>query len=280
MKLSSYSGFTSDLWNHGASYAVRHAAEQGFSAVEFIDYPSDRPLLYQTFNTGEINAALAEHGMTVSCYSLGVRLQKGEPQETLEHVYKNIEFAAKIHAPYFHHTITMDYSPKEGDPSYKEMLNKIFPLAVAIAKKCAEHGITCLYEPQGVYFNGVRGLNKFFKKIKKQCPNVGICGDFGNSYFVDVPTVKVIRKFARYIKHVHVKDYLYNVDLPDQEGYKSYRGRNIYDCEIGAGVVDFARCFAYLRRAGYDGAISFEINADDAAMQKAIAYVVAAAEKH
>ncbi len=274
MKASSYSIFTSDLWNKGVEYAVSHAKETGFSAVEFIDYYSpSRPELPLAFNPDEINEALSAHGMTVSCYSLGVRLQKGEPEETLAYVYRQIEFAAKVGSPFFHHTVTLDCNPKPDAPAYKDMLAKILPLTVAIANKCAEYGITCLYEPQGLYFNGVRGLTKFFKIMRKHCPNVAICGDLGNSFDVDENPVKVIRRLAKYVAHVHIKDCRYNVEIPGvKPSYTSKRGKNIYECEIGTGQIDHARCFAYLRRAGYDGYVSFEVQGDDETIKKSIAY--------
>lgn len=280
MKVSSYSIFTSDLWNKGVAYAVKHAKETGFEAVEFLDYHSpNRPELPLTFNPEEVNAALAENGLTVSCYSLGVRLQKGEPEETLAYVYRQIAFAAKVGSPFFHHTVTLDCSPNENDPTYREMLKKVLPLTVAIANKCAEYGITCLYEPQGLYFNGVRGLPGFFKIMRKHCPNVAICGDLGNSYDIDENPVKVIRKMAKYVQHVHIKDCKYDVEIPGEPpSYTSARGKNIYECEIGTGHVDLARCFAYLRRVGYDGYVSFEVQGDDETMKKSIAYVRALAE--
>ncbi len=274
MRATSYSAFSSDLRNKGIVYAAERAKALGFESVEFIDYPSaNRPWLYDAFNADELHEELERQGVAVGCYSLGVRLQNGEPDEVLAHVFREIEFAAKLHTPFFHHTVTMDCTPTEKDPTYREMLKKVLPLTVAIANKCAEHGIVCLYEPQGLYFNGVRGLTKFFKIMKKNCPNVAICGDLGNSLDVDENPVKVIRKLAKYVAHVHIKDCKYDVDEKEYKvSYKSKKGKNIHECEIGKGDIDLAACFKYLRKAGYNGRVSFEVSGTDEQLRDAIGY--------
>ena len=273
MRVTSYSTFSSDLWSKGIEYAAAHSKELGFESVEFIDFPANRPKLYEQFDADVLYAELEKQGMPVGCFSLGVRLQTGDPQEVLDHVFREIEFAAKLHAPFFHHTVTMDCSPKEGDPSFREMLKKVLPLAEAIANKCAEHGIVCLYEPQGMYFNGKRGLTKFFKAMKKRCPNVAICGDVGNSLDVDENPVKVIRRLAKHVAHVHIKDCRYDVEEGEcRVSYKSKKGVNIQECEIGTGDIDLATCFKYFKKAGYNGRVSVEFNGTDEQLRAAIAY--------
>ena len=61
-----------------------------------------------------------------------------------------------------------------SDPS------KAIDAAVAAAERIANHaekfGITCIYEDQGYYVNGVEGVGVFYREIKKHCKNVGVWG--------------------------------------------------------------------------------------------------------
>ena len=108
--------------------------------------------------------------------------------------------------------------------------------------------------------------------MKKNCPNVAICGDLGNSLDVDEDPVKVIRKLAKYVAHVHIKDCKYDVENEYKVSYKSKGGKNIHECEIGKGDIDLPTCFKYFKKAGYNGCVSVEFNGTDEQLRAAIAY--------
>lgn len=270
MQLTNYSQFYEDIKRFGIEYAARHTAELGFDAVEFLMAP------YTEHAKGipEVRAILERYGLSVSCYSVYVQLFSADQAEVERHMLRHVEEAAALGAKYLHHTLFPVYNKARIENSYDEVLLGIADLAERIAKACNRCGIGCLYEPQGAYFNGVLGLDRFLQEMRHRGCDVGICGDFGNSLFVEVDPREVFSKFAKDIRHVHVKDYLVtDCEIPERKGRSSAGGRLLYDASLGDGAVDFLHGFKVLKDAGYDGAIGFEISGSDAELKRALDFV-------
>ena len=271
MKFTNYSVFQEDVNKHGLEYALEHTVALGFEAVEFLNIvDSNNPILTKNMPAEKIKALLDSYGLSVSCYSVGVNLLDGNRAEKERFMRENIELAAAIGSPCFHHTITMLLSLASGNPSYSEVLDEVFPSVDRLVAYCEELGITCLYEPQGMYFNGAKGLKGLFDKLKSNGRKVGICADFANSLFVDEIPEKVIAEFISDVKHVHVKDYkLTN----GNSRLKSKGGTYLCATDLGEGIIDHDACFGLLKKVGYDGDISFEISVGDEKMKKAMEFV-------
>ena len=273
IKLTNYNTFQAEVLSHGLEYAVRHSAELGFDAVEFLDLcMMGDPILPTLGDAKDVKALLDRYGLGVSCYSVGVQLLCDHPETTEKALFEHIDFAAAIGSKLFHHTVVPVLELKPEDPSYEDVMQKVFASAERIAAYCETRGITCLYEPQGMYFNGIDGLKPFLTKMKQAGRRVGLCGDFGNSLFVDVAPDAIFKEFIGDIKHVHVKDYLVS-DAPIDGKHTDYRskgGRFIYEADMGEGSVKLDACFDALKAIGYDGAISFEFVGDDETNKKAL----------
>jgi sugar phosphate isomerase/epimerase len=138
-----------------------------------------------------------------------------------------------------------------------------------VANYCEQLGLICLYEPQGMYVNG-EGLAVFYREMKQRCQNVGICGDVGNSLFVDYDPRRIFDEFAAEIKHVHLKDY--RREQASDGGYPTRGGYRLFDVALGDGHVDILYCLQRLRKIGYRGAYSLEIGGADEVLRAAIAY--------
>lgn len=275
MNLTNYSLFCEDVEKKGLEYALEHTVSLGFEAVEFLNIvDSNNPILTKNMPAEKIKALLDSYGLSVSCYSVGVNLLAGNKAEKESFMRKNIELAAALGSPYFHHTVTMLLSPAPGNPSYSEVLDEVYPSVDRLAGYCEELGLTCLYEPQGVYFNGVKGLKGLFDKLKANGRKVGICADFGNSLFVDEIPEKVIAEFISDVKHVHVKDFtVSDTIINGKENHRSKGGKYLYSAEVGKGDIDQTACIELLKKIGYDGDISFEISVDDEKMKEAMEFV-------
>ena len=275
MKFTNYYIFKDDLDAHGIEYAAEHTCKLGFDSVEFLDfYSDDEPILPDRVDIDETRRTLDKYGLDVSCYSVGINILELGREKSVDILMKHAKAAAKLGSPFLHHTLVFPLTLPENAPSYEEILDTVVDSAKVVADGCAKLGITCIYEPQGMYFNGIDGLGGFFERIKALCPGVGICGDFGNSLFVDVDPKGVISTFAPNIKHVHIKDYtLSESPMEGIDGYVSRGGTYIYETGLGTGAVDFSYGFNEIKKFDYDGAISFEFYADDAEMCRSIEYV-------
>jgi len=270
---TNYSIFYSDIKNHGIEYAVEHTVKLGFDAVEFLGYPKCFSAPSALSSTAKL---LAENGLKVSCYSEGINLldtSRATRSELETHLFKCADAAAELGSPYFHHTLVLPLALPSNAPAYCDILPTILNSAEKVARYCERLGLTCLYEPQGMYFNG-EGLKIFFDEMKKRCQNIGICGDVGNSLFVDYSPNLIFDNFAKEIKHVHLKDYFIS-DAPF-EGAKCYKtrgGRWLSDAPLGKGAVDIPYCLARLREQNYCGDYSFEVEGSDEVMKNATEYV-------
>jgi len=274
MKIANYMPFVFDLMEHDIVYAAKRTAALGLDAVEFLDgFPGlmYKKILPEYLNPKETAEILAEYNLTTACYSIGAQMLYEDPDKMDEILHRHVEMAAALGSPYFHHTLVM--GRPAGEPTYEEILDTVVQRAGKIAGYCEKAGITCIYEPQGFYFNGVEGLGRFFERMQQRHPGVGICGDIGNSFCVDVDPTAVFARFAKDIRHVHLRDFLVQeTPLPDRQGYPTPGGKWLYDTEIGQGSVDYKTCMTHLKTAGFDGSFSLEICGDDDVIKRAAAF--------
>ena len=274
MNFVDYGDFYRDLKTHGPAYAAQRAARLGFAGVELLHTSRSTARWDSPMPAAEIRKILDANGLFCACCSLEIDLSSHVAPERLETVWCLIEDAAVLGASYFHHTLVPTLNPADLTVPYRALLERIFPYALQIANRCADYGITCLYEPQGVCFNGVEGLGGFYRRIAAAAPNVGICGDVGNGLFADTSAKEIYNAFLPAIRHVHLKDYRVS-DVPF-EGARTLRSRTgnyLCECPLGEGVTDFSYCFDALRRVGYTGAFSFEFNGSDEAILDAMDFV-------
>ena len=266
MKFANYTQFYTDRKQLGIEYAASHTATLGFDAVEYFGkVPSG---IFQ--NAANERNVLSQYGLEVACYSVYVQLLTENVSEVKSQMAQEIEAAAILGSKYFHHTIFPHYS-LIPDSSYEKVLFEVVDLVEFIAKECNRKGIVCLYEPQGAYFNGTCGLNGLLSEIKSRGYDVGVCGDMGNSFFVDVDPKHVFKHFANDIRHVHIKDYLVTKEkIAENPPHKSLSDTYIYDAKLGGGSVDIEYCFDILKANSYNAAISFEIEGDDEYLRSAL----------
>jgi sugar phosphate isomerase/epimerase len=261
MNFSMYTKFYNTVRERGIIGAAEYAKSLGFSSVEFFEFVNkDWQAVVPSIDIAkEYRRVLDDRGLTVACYSVAAGLYDPNAPDGIDRnveqtLMRYAERAATLGSPFLHHTITLGCPT---DLPYEEMLKTVLPAVVRVAKYAQTLGVTCIYEDQGPYFNGVDGFRGFFEAVKAQEPSVGVCGDFGNTYFVDESSVDFIRAFAKEIRHVHVKDYV--VRPTAERGTAATRaGVFLKDCVVGTGIVDVSTCLQILKNAGYVGAFALE----------------------
>jgi sugar phosphate isomerase/epimerase len=91
-------------------------------------------------------------------------------------------------------------------------------------------------------------------------PRVGLTLDTGNFYWFGLPREEVYRlieKYARRVKHTHVK----NIDFPPDQADRRREvghGYKEYCCGVDEGKLDLRRVLKILRDAGYDRDLCIE----------------------
>ena len=268
MNLSMYSGFSDIVKNEGIEATAKTAQRLGFNTVEFIDMQSRDNIIPDVKTAREYKKVLAEHGLTVACFSFGISvINPAEPdyptEDAVNRLLFSAEMAAEVGSPYFHHTLILSLSCDKSryDNNFASVTERLLPHVCRVADRCAELGITALYEPQGFYVNGKDRFPEFYRAVKTKCRNVGVCGDIGNPYFCDWRGEDFVSEMASEIRHVHLKDYkLYTSDtLPEgAKAYTSMNGIKLLPVLMGKGDIDIAYCIDRLTQSGYTGAYAFE----------------------
>ncbi|MBR5519325.1 MAG: sugar phosphate isomerase/epimerase [Clostridia bacterium] len=273
-KIVSFSPFFTDLHAQGIDYAAARAKEVGFDAVEFIAGSLDGHDLYDNPDASRFASVLTQNDLGVGCYSVCADFVYTE--KTVENLLRNADFAVSLGAPYLHHTLAPYLTANPRVPEFETLFAQTVEAAVRVAEYCKTLGLTVLYEPQGIYFNGTARLQRFFAEVSAQCSNVGICADFGNPMFVGEAPAELIAHFAPFARHAHVKDYLHTpayVGTELSEEFCLADGSWLTAIACGKGSVDVKGCLAALKAVGYNGAFALECNGSDEMLRQTIANV-------
>lgn len=258
MQFTFYTNFAEMIREKGIEAAAGYAEKMGFSSVEILEM--DEPSLFSSLE--EARAArkvLERHGLTMACYSVGVTLYESPEMEAA--LKKHAEFAAALGSPFLHHTLILAFAMAPGMPSFEDGIAYVTDAAERVANYAKTLGIRCIYEDQGMYANGIEGFGAFYNELKRRCDNVGVCGDVGNSYFVDVESDAFFEAFADDIVHVHIKDYIRKTGgtAPGKDWYPTRGGNWLRDTTVGSGCVNFPAIMATLKRVGYSGPFALEL---------------------
>ena len=262
MNLTMYSGFSKAAFENGWEYAADMAVSYGCSSVETIDFmnmPSLKPL-DSLEDALSARKTLENRGLNVACCSAFTNLYKSP--EAVIFLKRRAEIAAALGSPFLHHTVLNWFDLSAELPDFDEAMECAIDAAVEVAKYAEVLGITCIYEDQGFFANGIDNYRIFINEMKRRCNNVGVCGDMGNCLFADVTGEDFFKAFASDIKHVHVKDYFLkkSAESPGKGWYKTIGGNWLKDAPLGEGVVDIASCLKTLKEVGYSGAVAIETN--------------------
>lgn len=201
----------------------------------------------------KVKAELRKHGLTCMSISGGIDLvdEKGvEKFDTL--INSAVSMGAKL---IFASAHASNDIPREV--TYQRLRNA--------GEKSGKHGVTiCLETHPILCHNGDEAL-KTMKGINHE--NVRINFDTANIYYYNegTDTVTELKKIAKYVKSVHLKD---------TDG--ALRSFNFPP--LGDGVVDFPEVFRILNGVGFYGPFTFELEATSAeempkALEKSVNYL-------
>lgn len=278
MKFSMYSKFTTLVANEGIESASKYAQSLGLTGVEFLAITSNPGYcpIHSVEEAKQAKAVLDQYGLPVCCYSVSTNLWDEDGAE--DAMMRQVEIVAALGCKLLHHTLLPVLVLTDNMPTYDEVIDKIVDSAVRIADYAKGFGITCIYEDQGYYFNGVDQFGDFFSRITALCSNVGICADLGNILFVNQNAHDFLAVFAKDVRHVHIKDYISK--KADENPGKFWRpckdGHWLRETMPGSGAVNFEVCMQLLKDAGYNGFFSLELTHPEpyeAGVEQSIEYI-------
>lgn len=273
MKICMYAFFSDILRREGACEAVRFVKNCGFDAFEVLQAlrPGARPLFESADKARELRALMDKEGLRCACYSISANVLADNLGESFDQsgvdALKHCADMAKIlGSPFLHHTLTIGYVPSDpAADSLDAILDDLLDRASEVAEYANSLGLTVLYEPQGFYVNGLDGFTRFYEGMKQRGYKIGVCGDVGNSLYVNCAPDAFFAKYASEVLHVHLKDLHVEDEVLSRQNAAPSRswnairdGRMITETRLGEGMVDMDACMAHLRRVRYNGYYALE----------------------
>lgn len=272
-RLCAYAGIRELTAKGGIKAAFNSARVYSYGSVELLYIKDECKNLVESAK--DIKAAISESGLAVKCISCFVdvvdeAMPYNARPDSIEAVKECIDLAKEIGCDKVHHTLVTRLSGNRLD--YAPIFQKVLPVAEELADYAEKCGVEILYEPQGMIFNGLIGYSTFFDIMRTRHKNVGLCLDVGNPMWVSEECYSLAKKYADYIRHVHLKDYVLGTTKKEEESgdigdaeildtpYRTLTGRRIKEVKLGTGIIDLSRVFDILTSANYSGALSIEDN--------------------
>lgn len=253
--VSSYS-FSKYMNQTGADYfAVCDLAKKmGYDAIEFIDLSLDvQPAASLTELAQAIRRHCEEINLPIAAYTVGADfLRPNEVQAVME----KVDIAQALGAKVLRHDAA--WSLPEG-MDWRQLVEKIAPDVRKVTEYAAQKGIRTCTENHGYILQDAERVETLIRTVNH--PNYGWLVDMGNFLCADDQPVHAVPIAAPYAFHVHVKDFLYkpaDAENPGQGWFSSRNGSYLRGTVAGHGVVPIRRCLETLKKAGYDGVVSYE----------------------
>ena len=257
-KLSIYAGLREIINEKGITNAFKLARVYGYDGAELLFIANECESILD--HSEEFQIAINESSIPVVCISCYAKVVSDDipytiDRTTVEAIKRCIDLSHKIDCHLVHHTLVPRLTG--GRENYSQVLPVAIEAASEIVNYAKERNIIVLYEPQGMLFNGRDGYSAFFDTMASRHSNIGMCLDIGNTLWVDEDCYELAEKYASYVKHVHVKDYV--LDSEDKT-YRTLGNRTIKEVKLGSGIIDITRVLGILSDAGYQDFISVEDN--------------------
>ena len=253
--VSSYS-FSKYMHQTAADYfAVCDLAKKmGYDAIEFIDLSLD---IQPAASLMELAQAIRRHceeiNLPIAAYTVGADfLRPNEVQAVME----KVDIAEALGAKVLRHDAA--WSLPEG-MDWRQLVEKIAPDIRRVTEYAAQKGIRTCTENHGYILQDAERVETLIRTVNH--PNYGWLVDMGNFLCADDQPVHAVPIAAPYAFHVHVKDFLYkpaDAENPGQGWFPSRNGSYLRGTVAGHGVVPIRRCLETLKKAGYDGVVSYE----------------------
>lgn len=245
------------------SDCVSKAHEIGFEAIEFIDIDGEN-LDTQLKNAETIRKEAEKYNMTVNAYAIGASLYHDDAdsrKKEIERIKGQLHVADELGAKVMRH----DTCPTLGTSLTSKSFDRMLPYLAESSREITEYaqtlGIVTCTENHGLVAQDSDRVERLFNSVNHE--NFGLLVDIGNFLCVDENPIIAVSRVAPYAVHAHAKD-MYVRREPSEGIRLETRGCNyLGGAVIGEGDVPVKQCIKILKKAGYDGFLSIEYEANE-----------------
>ena len=184
----------------------------------------------------------------------------------VQYVQQSIRFAAELGCPMVN---TVDGAFEiEG-------LNKdeVFRITCDNYRQCLswaeDYGVIINVEPHGPYTTDGDFMERLFSHFESEYLRMNF--DTGNTFISGLDPLEYMKRFRKYISHLHIKDV--SAGLAASRGEET--GIACSEVPIGGGVnaENIEKCLAYLRQTQWSGVVSIECYGSDENIRKSVEFL-------
>ena len=248
------------------------AKKMGYDAIEFIDLSLEvQPAESLTELAKAIHRHCEEIVLPIAAYTVSADFLRPNEVQT---VMEKVDIAEALGAKVLRHDAS--WSLPEG-MDWRQLIDQIAPDIRRVTEYAAQKGIRTCTENHGYVLQDAERVETLIRTVNH--PNYGWLVDMGNFLCADDLPVHAVPIAAPYAFHVHVKDFLYkpaDAENPGQGWFPSRNGSYLRGTVAGHGVVPIRRCLETLKKAGYDGVVSYEFEGMEenlSALEAALAFL-------
>ena len=259
--VSSYS--FQQLINSGAEThlsIMKKAKEMGFDGIEFIDLNAPEGMSEKDY-ASLIREESEKLSLPVIAYTISANLlcEEGLDAE-VERVCRKIDIAEILGAGCLRHDAAWNVPDEiKTHAGFEQVLPTLVEGCRRITEYAKEKGIVTMIENHGFFCQDSWKVEKIVCGVNN--PNFGVLLDVGNFSCADENSAVATGNLARYIKHIHAKDFHIksgNGLNPGKGFFKSRAGNYLRGSIIGHGDIPVYQCLSVAKAAGYDGYVSVE----------------------
>lgn len=260
MKLgvSAYSYYGALNENFNMSDAIKHAKKTGFDGMEFLTGMTWNEL-NETDSMKAFHDMCGEEGLEI--YSLdGAVNFLGDTDAAIAAAKRMVDNAVALGSPAIRcDTLGGDFG-KAGASGIHGAIKIIADAARQVADYGAEKGVKIMVENHGYIMQDSFIVEELINEVAH--PNYGALVDIGNFLCADEDPITAVGRMARYVMHVHAKDFHVKsgseIFLPTNGWFGTRGGNYLRGAILGHGNVPVYQCLRTLAAKGYQGAVSLE----------------------
>ncbi len=264
LSISSYSYSRAMSDSFTIADAIKHAKSVGFDGMEF---SGTSFMNYSEFDSMKVLKDLCgEAELKIYNLAAGVNFVDNY-DDAIVNGKKLIDLACTLGSPSVR-CDTMGGLAKAGNGGIRYVIPKIAKGVAEVADYAAEKNINLLVENHGWVMQDSIIVEELINTVNR--PNYGALVDIGNFLCADENPIEGVGRLARYVKHVHLKDFHIKSGneffLPTGGWFGTRGGNRLRGAMLGHGNVPVYQCVKILKNVGYNGAISLEFEGVEPAL--------------
>ncbi|MBQ2973486.1 MAG: sugar phosphate isomerase/epimerase [Clostridia bacterium] len=239
---------------------MKIAKEMGFDGIEFIDLSPENDMS-ETEYASLLREESEKLSLPITAYTISANLLSDSGLDTeVERICRKADIAEILGAKVMRHDAAWGMPDSlKSSAGFEQILPTLVEGCRRVTEYAKEKDIVTCIENHGFFCQDSERVEKIITGVGNS--NFGVLLDIGNFCCVDENSASATGRLARYIKHIHAKDFHIkngNGLNPGKGFFKSRGGNYLRGSIIGHGDIPVMQCISIAKAAGYDGYVSME----------------------